>query len=222
MTMTLYSRAGACSMAPQIVMEELGLDYELVMVERDKLNTPEHLVVNPMGQVPSLATGDGLMTESVAILLYLGEKYGEGRLMPPPGSWERGQMMMRMLFLASQEHPAFGLWLRPFRWLDDGDEQGRLKAAAEERFAVCFQRLDGWLEGRDWLIGNHMTLADTLAFVHACWGLRVDPPTTQYPNIWRFAQNMAEVPSVRRTMEQAGIALTKELHGGGDPINGFC
>ena len=214
MTMTLYSRAGACSMAPQIVMEELGLDYELVMVERDKLNTPEHLAVNPMGQVPSLATDDGLMTESVAILLYLGEKYGEGRLMPPPGSWERGQMMMRMLFLASQEHPAFGLWLRPFRWLDDGDEQGRLKAAAEERFAVCFQRLDGWLEGRDWLIGNHMTLADTLAFVHACWGLRVDPPTTEYPNIWRFAQNMAEVPSVGRIMEQAGIALTKEQHGG--------
>ena len=214
MTMTLYSRAGACSMAPQIVMEELGLDYELVMVERDKLNTPEHLAVNPMGQVPRLATDDGLMTESVAILLYLGEKYGEGRLMPPPGSWERGQMMMRMLFLASQEHPAFGRWLRPFRWLDDGDEQGRLKAAAEERFAVCFQRLDGWLEGRDWLIGNHMTLADTLAFVHACWGLRVDPPTTEYPNIWRFAQNMAEVPAVGRTMEQAGIALTKEQHGG--------
>ena len=214
MTMTLYSRAGACSMAPQIVMEELVLDYELVMVERDKLNTPEHLAVNPMGQVPSLATDDGLMTESVAILLYLGEKYGEGRLLPPPGSWERGQMMMRMLFLASQEHPAFGLWLRPFRWLDDGDGQGRLKAAAEERFAVCFQRRDGWLEGRDWLIGNHMTLADTLAFVHACWGLRVDPPTTEYPNIWRFAQNMAEVPSVGRTMEQAGIALTKEQHGG--------
>ena len=46
MTMTLYSRAGACSMAPQIVMEELGLDYELVMVERDKLNTPEHLAVS--------------------------------------------------------------------------------------------------------------------------------------------------------------------------------
>ncbi len=210
MTMTLYGRAGACSMAPQIVMEELGLDYELVMVERDKLNTPEHLVVNPMAQVPSLVTDDGLMTESVAILLYLGEKYGEGRLLPPPGSWERGQMMMRMLFLASQEHPAFGLWLRPFRWLDDGDEQGRLKAAAEERFAVCFQRLDGWLEGRDWLIGDHMTIADTLAFVHACWGLRVDPPTTEYPNIWRFAQNMAEVPSVGRVMKQAGIALNAD------------
>ena len=207
MTMKLYARAGACSMAPHIILEELGLDYELVLVETDKLNKPEHLAVNPMAQVPSLATDDGLMTESVAILLYLDEKYGEGRVSPPSGSWERGQMIMRLMFLASQEHPAFGLWLRPFRWLDDGDEQGRLKAAAEERFAVCFRCLEGWLEGRDWLIGDHMTLADTLAFVHARWGLRVDPPTTEYPNIWRFAQNMAEVPSVARVMEQEGVAL---------------
>ena len=212
--MKLYGRAGACSMAPHIILEELGLDYELVMVERDKLQEPEHLAVNPMAQVPSLVTDDGLMTESVAILLYLGEKDGEGRLMPPPGSWDRGQMMMRMMFIASQEHPAFGLWLRPFRWLDDGDEQGRLKAAAEERFAVCFQRLDGWLEGRDWLIGDHMTLADTLAFVHARWGLRVDPPTTEYPNIWRFAQNMAEVPSVGRAMEQEGVSLNDQQSSG--------
>ena len=210
MTMTLYGRSGACSMAPHIILEELGLDYDLVLVERDKLLEPEHLAVNPMGQVPSLATDDGLLTESVAILLYLDEKYGDGRLAPAPGSWDRGQMIMRMLFFASQEHPAFGLWLRPFRWLDDGDEQGRLKAAAEERFAVCFQRLDGWLEGHDWLIGDHMTIADTLAFVHARWGLRVDPPTTEYPNIWRFAQNMAEVPSVARVMEQEGIALNAD------------
>ena len=119
-------------------------------------------------------------------------------------------MMMRMLFLASQEHPAFGLWLRPFRWLDDGDGQGRLKAAAEERFAVCFQRLDGWLEGRDWLIGDGMTLADPLAFVHARWGLRVDPPTTEYPNIWRFARRMAELPVVKRVMEKEGVSLDTE------------
>ena len=214
MTMTLYGLPGACSMAPHIILEELGLDYELVMVERDKLNTPEHLAVNPMAQVPSLETDDGLMTESVAILCHIAEKYGEGKLMPPVGSWERGQMMMRMLFLASQEHPAFGLWLRPFRWLDDEDEQARLKAAGERRFAQCFQRLDGWLEGRDWLVGDGMTLADPLAFVHARGGLRVQPPTTEYPNVWRFAQMMAEVPAVKRVMEQEGIALTEEQYGG--------
>lgn len=214
MTLKLYALPGATSMAPHIVMEELGLDYELVLCERDKLSTPEHLAVNPMAQVPSLETDDGLLTESVAILCHIAEKYGEGRLMPPLGSWDRGQMMMRMLFLASQEHPAFGLWLRPFRWLDDEGEQERLKAAAEKRFAVCFQRLDGWLEGRDWLIGDGMTLADPLAFVHARWGLRVQPPTTEYPNVWRFAQKMAEVPAVKRVMKQEGIVLTEEQYGG--------
>ena len=208
--MKLYGLPGACPMAVHIILEELGLDYELVMVERDNLNTPEHLAVNPMAQVPSLVTDDGLMTESVAILLYLGEKYGEGRLMPPPGSWERGQMMMRMMFIASQEHPAFGLWLRPFRWHEDERCQAELKESARKRFALCLERLDGWLEGRDWLIGDRMSLADPLAFVHARWGLKVVPPTTEYPNIWRFAQRMAELPVVKRVMELEGIGLNAE------------
>jgi glutathione S-transferase len=210
MTMKLYGIPGTTSMAVHIILEHLALDYELVTCERDKLTTPEHLAVNPMSQVPSLETDDGLLTESVAILVHLAEKFGEGKVIPPLGSWERGQMLMRMLFLASQEHPAFGLWLRPFRWLDDGDEQARLKAAGEERFATCFKRLDGWLEGRDWLIGNKMTIADPLALVHARWGLRVDPPTTEYPNIWRFAQRMAEVPVVKKVMEMEGVALNAD------------
>lgn len=207
MTLRLYGIPGTTSMAVHIILEHLGLDYELVTRERDKLAEPEHLAVNPMAQVPSLETDDGLMTESVAILCYIAEKYGEGKVIPAAGSWERGQMMMRMLFLASQEHPAFGLWLRPFRWLDDEGEQARLKAAGERRFAVCFQRLDGWLEGRDWLVGDQMTIADPLALVHARWGLRVEPPTTEYPNVWRFAQRMAEVPVVKRVMEAEGVAL---------------
>jgi len=208
MTLRLYGIPSTTSLAVHIVLEHLGLDYEMIVRERDKLGEPEHLAVNPMAQVPVLETDDGLLTESVAILFYIAERYGEGQVIPPPGSWERSQMLMRMVFLASQEHPAFGLWLRPFRWLDDEDAQARLKAAAEKRFQVCFQRLDGWLEGRDWLIGDGMTIADALAFVHARWGLRVEPPTTEYPNIWRFAQQMAEVPAVARAMADEGIGLS--------------
>jgi len=210
MTMKLFALDGACSMAPHIILEHLEVDYELVMVDRQKLLEPEHLAVNPMGQCPSLATDDGLITESTAILLHLDEKFGRGRVSPPPGSWQRAEMMMMMMFMASQEHPAFGMWLRPFRFHDDEAVQADLKETGNARFAQCFQRLEGWLEGRDWLIGEAMTLADTLAFVHARWGNRVDPPTREYPNIWRFAQRMAEVPAVVRVMEQEGITLNDE------------
>jgi glutathione S-transferase len=116
-------------------------------------------------------------------------------------------MMMMMMFMASQEHPAFSLWLRPFRWLEDEAAQEELKESGRKRFAVCLERLDGWLEGRDWLIGDAMTLADPLALVHIRWGLRVTPPSNEYPNLWRFAQNMADVPAVKKVMTEEGVSL---------------
>jgi len=203
----LYGLPGACPMAVHIILEHLGVDYEAVMVDRDKLTSPEHLAVNPMGQAPSLETEDGLITESVAMLLHIDEKYGQGRVSPPSGSWQRARMMMMMMFMASQEHPAFSLWLRPFRWLEDEAAQEELKESGRKRFAVCLERLDGWLEGRDWLIGAAMTLADPLALVHIRWGLRVTPPSNEYPNLWRFAQNMADVPAVKKVMTEEGVSL---------------
>ena len=203
----LYGLAGACPMAVHIILEHLGVDYEMVLVDRDKMSSPEHLAVNPMAQAPSLKTEDGLITESVAILLHIDEKYGQGRVSPPSGSWERARMMMMMMFMASQEHPAFSLWLRPFRWLEDEAAQEELKESGRKRFAVCLERLDGWLEGRDWLIGDGMTLADPLALVHIRWGLRVTPPSSEYPNLWRFAQNMADVPAVKKVMTEEGVGL---------------
>ena len=203
----LYGLAGACPMAVHIILEHLGVDYEMVLVDRDKMSSPEHLAVNPMAQAPSLKTEDGLITESVAILLHIDEKYGQGRVSPPSGSWERARMMMMMMFMASQEHPAFSLWLRPFRWLEDEAVQEELKESGRKRFAVCLERLDGWLEGRDWLIGDGMTLADPLALVHIRWGLRVTPPSSEYPNLWRFAQNMADVPAVKKVMTEEGVGL---------------
>jgi glutathione S-transferase len=203
----LYGLAGACPMAVHIILEHLGVDYEMVLVDRDKMSSPEHLAVNPMAQAPSLKTEDGLITESVAILLHIDEKYGQGRVSPPSGSWERARMMMMMMFMASQEHPAFSLWLRPFRWLEDEAAQEELKESGRKRFAVCLERLDGWLEGRDWLIGDGMTLADPLALVHIRWGLRVTPPSSEYPNLWRFAQNMADVPAIKKVMTEEGVGL---------------
>jgi glutathione S-transferase len=203
----LYGLAGACPMAVHIILEHLGVDYEMVLVDRDKMSSLEHLAVNPMAQAPSLETEYGLITESVAILLHIDEKYGQGRVSPPSGSWERARMMMMMMFMASQEHPAFSLWLRPFRWLEDEAAQEELKESGRKRFAVCLERLDGWLEGRDWLIGDGMTLADPLALVHIRWGLRVTPPSSEYPNLWRFAQNMADVPAVKKVMTEEGVGL---------------
>ena len=100
--MKLYYRPGSCAMAVHIVLETLGRDYEAVAVSDDLLLSDEYKAINPRNQVPSLITDDGLMTESVAIMTYLTNKFG-GDLTPAKDSWDYGQMMMMLLFMASQE-----------------------------------------------------------------------------------------------------------------------
>ena len=203
--MKLYYRPGSCAMAVHIVLETLGRDYEAVAVSDDLLMSDEYKAINPRNQVPSLITDDGLMTESVAIMTYLTNKFG-GDLTPARDSWDYGQMMMMLLFMASQEHPAFGIQMRPVRWHDDEGVQADLKTRAQEVWAQCMTRMEGWAEGREWLVGDKMTLADCLAWVHARWGLKCTPKTPDgYPAVWELAKRVDAQPAVQRVLEMEGL-----------------
>ncbi|MEQ8806537.1 MAG: glutathione S-transferase [Rhodospirillales bacterium] len=203
--MKLYYRPGACSMAVHVLLEDLGLDYEAIAVSDEVLASEDYKKTNPRNQVPSLATDDGLLTESVAIMLYLSDKFG-GNLTPPRGTWEHGQMMMMLMFMASQEHPAFAINMRPFRWTDDESAHAGIKAKAEQNWIACLTRTNGWAEGREWLVGDKMTLADSLAWVHARWGLRCTPKTPDgFPALWALANRVDAHPAAQRVMEQEGI-----------------
>ena len=203
--MKLYYRPGACSMAVHVLLEDLGLDYEAIAVSDEVLASEDYKKTNPRNQVPSLATDDGLLTESVAIMLYLADKHG-GSLTPARGTWEHAQMMMMLMFMASQEHPAFSIHMRPFRWSDDEAAHPGIAARAEQNWHACMTRTNGWAEGREWLVGDKMTLADVLAWVHARWGLRCTPKTPDgYPALWAIAKKVDAHPAVKRVMEQEGI-----------------
>ena len=72
-TRTLFYSPGACSLAPHIVLEEIGQPFSLVLVSTDRgeTHTPEFLSVNPKGRIPVLVTGNTVLTEAPAILLHL-------------------------------------------------------------------------------------------------------------------------------------------------------
>ncbi len=73
MTPTLYYSPGACSLAPHIALEEIGLPFSLMLVSTTNgvTRTPGHLRLNPKGRVPVLVTGDSVLTEVPAILVHL-------------------------------------------------------------------------------------------------------------------------------------------------------
>ena len=206
--MKFYYRPGSCAMLPYIVLEDSGADYEAIKVDDDTLYSEEYKKINPRNQVPSLISDAGeLMTESVAIAVWAANKY-KSDLIPATDSWDYGRMMMCLNFMASQQHPlGFAFYLRPFRWHDDEAVQEVLKEKGRQNWLTMMDRTNSWAkEGSGWLVGDKMTCADALAWVHARWGLRVEPKTNEaFPELWALAKRVEERPSVQRVIEMSGL-----------------
>lgn len=212
--MKLYYRPGSCALAPHITLEMLAettdLAYDAEEVTDEMLGSAAYRAINPRSQVPALVTDEGILTESVGISIYLADRHGGGALAPPPGSFARGEMMMRMLYLATQGHPRFGILIRPFRFTSDPENHDDLRDHARVFLDGVLQTLDGWLAGRTWLMDEQFTVADAYALVHEAWGLRYGKTTRAYPNVWRHMKAVAALPAVGRVLEKQGFRLDLE------------
>jgi glutathione S-transferase len=74
------------------LLEELGLEYEIKKYQRDPVSMlapPALLAIHPLGKSPVITDGDATVAESGAIIEYLTERYGDGRLVPPAGSADK-------------------------------------------------------------------------------------------------------------------------------------
>lgn len=83
MTPTLYYSPGACSLAPHIILEEIGLPFRLAHVSTADGSTraAEHFKLNPKGRLPVLVTGDSVLTEAPAILVHLAMQHPDKKLL---------------------------------------------------------------------------------------------------------------------------------------------
>src|SRR5262245_42115757 len=107
--MKLYEFGPTRSIRARWTLQELGVDFESVTVNliAGEHRRPEFLALNPAGKLPVLVDGDVVLTESVAIPLYLGEKYPEKGFVPT-GAAQRAELNRWLLFTATElEQP---LW----------------------------------------------------------------------------------------------------------------
>src|SRR5512141_469552 len=89
--MQLFHDPGTAAMVPHILLEELGVPFELVPVARaDRAHQrPEYLRLNPNGLIPVLVDGDLVLYETAAIALHLCDTHPQAQLAPPVGSAQR-------------------------------------------------------------------------------------------------------------------------------------
>jgi glutathione S-transferase len=185
------------------LLEELGVDYEIVKYQRDpqtNLAPPELEAVHPLGKAPVVVDEGDVVIESGAIIEYLARKYGKGRLLPAEGTPEALRHLQLM-------HYAEGSAMLPLMLRLYAGRLGAASAPLQPRIESEIERhmgyLDGLLEGRSWFVGDELGAADIqLAFViqaaRMLYGLE------KFPNLARFLEQIKQRPAYQKAIQRGG------------------
>jgi len=215
MTLTLYYSPNACSLAPHIVLEEIGASYRLerASVRDGTTQSAEFRAVNPKGRVPVLhgVEGSGMgpagvLTEAPAILLYLARSHPQAGLLPASPIGE-ARCLEWLNWLSSNVHAmTYGQIWRAGRFVADTADEPPVIAkgqqAVREQYAYIEQIL---ADGRTWAVAGTYSVVDPFLFVFHRWGERVDVDMTAYPAWGRLTQRLLQRPAVQRALKQEGL-----------------
>jgi glutathione S-transferase len=168
----LFYAPGACSLAPHIVLEEIGgtHEFERVNLREGAQRGPAYLAINPKGRVPALATHRGVLTENPAILAFLAQSFPEAGLAPLDDAFMFARMQAFNLFLCSTVHVAFAHAFRPERYADGEASAQAMRAKAPKALANAFALIENSLaDGRPYVLGEAYSVADSYLLVFSRW-----------------------------------------------------
>jgi glutathione S-transferase len=205
---TLYEFAPTRSIRARWVLQELGVEFRSVSVDlrRGEHRTAEFLQLNPAGKVPVLVDGDVVVTESVAVALYLAEKFPQRRLLPQDVG-ERAQVYRWLLFTATElEQP---LW-RIVRHTRLYPEAKRLAADVElarEDFRSMAAVLEAHLHGRAFVAGDAVTVADFVLAYTLDWANEL-ALLTGFPSLQHYFERMYQRPQAAPRIARAFASIS--------------
>ncbi len=171
--MKVLGFAAAPSRATRVVwaLEEAEADYEYQGIDprAGDLSTDWFRALNPGGKVPVLVDDDFVVTESVAILSYIADRFPEKGLAPEPRTRARATYDQWCAFVTTElEQALWSIGKHRFALPRDWRVPGMLETAPKE-FARAAKVLAGALADREWLVGDRFTMADLLAGHTLVW-----------------------------------------------------
>lgn len=210
----LFYSPGACSLAPHIVLEELGLPYEPVrVVIADGANRqPEYLAINPRGRVPALviadAQGERVLTEAMAIMIFLARRHPEAALLPEElESFARA--IEWMSWLGSVMHQAgVRTVFRPERFTTDAGGAPAIAEQGRASIRAGYADIDARLRGKAFALDGSFSAVDAYLLVFYRWGNRCGlAMRSECPEYARVMDAVRARPAVQRVVDREGIQI---------------
>ncbi len=186
------------------LMEELGLEYDLQRFDREPtMAAPDALkTISPMGKAPMIRDGDTVIVESGAILEYIANTEGGGRLAVKPGAPNYAAYLQWMHFAEGSAMARFILNLFVGGFFPGVDPSSPLVGMAKHSSVQVLQFIDGELAKTPYFAGDEFTAADIM--MTYCFGIVRGPimstDMTQYPNIAAYLARVEARPAYQKGM----------------------
>jgi len=208
----LHYYPGNASLVPHLLLEELGVPFELVLVDRTRQahKSPEYLQLNPNGLIPVLVEttlqGPLVLYETAAICLHLIDTHATAGLAPATGTLARAHFHKWLVWLTNTLQAALIIYFYPERWADEPGAIAQVKAHAEEKIGAMLDQLDAQVAAQGaWLLGADFSAVDLYAFVLCRWTRGFARPARGLPHLAPYLQRVLERPAVQRALATEGI-----------------
>ncbi len=212
----LYGWPGSASMAPELVLEEIGAEYEFIEVSiRPEAERPAaYLKINPHGKVPTLVHDGQVIFENAAICLYLADRHPQSGLVPAVDDPLRGQLYRWLFYLADVLQVTYLEFFFPERHSTEPTDAQAVAAKAVDNVSDIYRVLDAALENGPFFLGERISVCDLflLMLTNPTWHEDAFRPIAEFENVARLVGLAAERPALQRFLKFNAVW--------GDPASG--
>ena len=200
--MKLYYSPGACSLSPHIVLREAGIAFEPVMAstKSHKLQDgTDYYGINPLGYVPLLELDDGTrLREGPAIVQYIADLAPTKNLAPANGTMPRYRLQEWLTFIGTEIHKGFSPLFNPAM-------PEEAKQISKDKLNSRYQWLDGQLADKEYLMGEHFSVADAYLFTVTNWTKPTGLDISAFKNVLAWHARVGARPAVQEAMRAEGL-----------------
>ena len=200
--MKLYYSPGACSLSPHIALREAGIAFEAVKAptKTHQLDDgTDYYSINPLGYVPLLELDDGArLREGPAIVQYIADLAPTRNLAPANGTLARYRLQEWLTFIGTEIHKGFSPLFNP-AFPDE------VKAMARDKLAARLKWVDAELAGKQYLMGDHFSVADGYLFTTTNWAKPTGVDLSGFANLLAYRERVGARPAVQEAMRAEGL-----------------
>ena len=199
---TLYYYPANANAAPHMLLQEIGADYRLALVDRkvDGQKSNEYRKINPNGRIPALQDDELVLFESAAIVLHLVDHHPESRLAPQPGTAERAKFYQWLVFLTNSLQEELMVYQYPDRLAgSDAKAMATVMHGAEQRASAFLDVIEDHVRvNGPHFLGAEVSAVDLYFVMLARWARPMTKPPRARPHIAELLDLVASRPAVRR------------------------